>query len=134
MVSTFESCSGLYENKHMRIPFLERLFSKPVQTEPAATPKEMTAPPIKTGIAASRDSFESAPQSTTGNLFAPSNLKPGQDSSSEQKSDDVIIGFEPGEIRSPYVVGNLWNSQDTPPASAESDSDSDKDSNKKNRD
>jgi uncharacterized protein involved in type VI secretion and phage assembly len=29
--------------------------------------------------------------------------------------DEVLIAFERGDIRSPYVLGSLWNSKDRPP-------------------
>jgi uncharacterized protein involved in type VI secretion and phage assembly len=30
--------------------------------------------------------------------------------------DEVLVAFEQGDIRFPYVLGGLWNSVDTPPA------------------
>ncbi len=30
--------------------------------------------------------------------------------------DEVLVAFDRGDIRLPYVVGSLWNGQDTPPA------------------
>ena len=30
--------------------------------------------------------------------------------------DEVLVGFEHGDVRFPYVVGALWNGQDAPPA------------------
>jgi uncharacterized protein involved in type VI secretion and phage assembly len=30
--------------------------------------------------------------------------------------DEVLVGFEHGDVRFPYVVGSLWNGQDAPPA------------------
>lgn len=30
-------------------------------------------------------------------------------------NDEVLVGFESGDIRRPYVIGGLWNGQDTPP-------------------
>ena len=30
--------------------------------------------------------------------------------------DEVLVAFEHGDIRFPYVVGSLWNGKDTPPA------------------
>jgi uncharacterized protein involved in type VI secretion and phage assembly len=30
--------------------------------------------------------------------------------------DEVLVAFEHGDMRLPYVVGALWNGQDTPPA------------------
>ncbi len=32
-------------------------------------------------------------------------------------NDEVLIGFEAGDPRRPYVIGGLWNGQDTPPES-----------------
>jgi len=29
--------------------------------------------------------------------------------------DEVLVAFEHGDIDSPYIIGGLWNSQDTPP-------------------
>jgi uncharacterized protein involved in type VI secretion and phage assembly len=31
-------------------------------------------------------------------------------------NDEVLVAFERGEVRFPYVVGFLWNGQDKPPA------------------
>jgi uncharacterized protein involved in type VI secretion and phage assembly len=33
-----------------------------------------------------------------------------------EANDEVLIAFEHGDVRSPYVVGSLWNGQDAPPA------------------
>jgi uncharacterized protein involved in type VI secretion and phage assembly len=33
-----------------------------------------------------------------------------------EKGDEVVVGFERGEVRFPYVLGFLWNGPDTPPA------------------
>jgi uncharacterized protein involved in type VI secretion and phage assembly len=30
--------------------------------------------------------------------------------------DEVLVGFEHGDVRFPYVLGALWNGQDAPPA------------------
>lgn len=30
--------------------------------------------------------------------------------------DEVLVGFEHGDLRLPYVIGALWNGQDAPPA------------------
>jgi uncharacterized protein involved in type VI secretion and phage assembly len=30
--------------------------------------------------------------------------------------DEVVVGFERGDVRFPYVLGFLWNGPDTPPA------------------
>ena len=29
--------------------------------------------------------------------------------------DEVLVGFEHGDIRRPYVLGGLWNGVDKPP-------------------
>jgi uncharacterized protein involved in type VI secretion and phage assembly len=31
--------------------------------------------------------------------------------------DEVLLAFEHGDVRRPYVLGGLWNGKDTPPAS-----------------
>jgi uncharacterized protein involved in type VI secretion and phage assembly len=31
-------------------------------------------------------------------------------------NDEVLVAFEQGDVRFPYVVGFLWNGQDAPPA------------------
>jgi uncharacterized protein involved in type VI secretion and phage assembly len=33
------------------------------------------------------------------------------------KDDEVVVGFEGGDPRRPYVLGGLWNGSDTPPES-----------------
>ena len=30
--------------------------------------------------------------------------------------DEVLVAFEHGDVRCPYVVGGMWNGQDAPPA------------------
>jgi uncharacterized protein involved in type VI secretion and phage assembly len=32
-------------------------------------------------------------------------------------NDEVLIGFEAGDVRRPYVIGALWNGRDNPPES-----------------
>ena len=31
-------------------------------------------------------------------------------------NDEVLVAFEHGDVRFPYVVGSLWNGQENPPA------------------
>jgi uncharacterized protein involved in type VI secretion and phage assembly len=38
-----------------------------------------------------------------------------------QENDEVLVAFHHGDIREPYIIGSLWNSQDTPPAKAPKD-------------
>jgi phage baseplate assembly protein V len=37
-------------------------------------------------------------------------------------NDEVIVGFERGDINFPFVLGGLWNGQDTPPSQVDLDS------------
>lgn len=39
--------------------------------------------------------------------------------------DEVLVLFEHGDMRFPYVIGALWNGQDTPPAEKAADADND---------
>src|SRR6188768_1210682 len=32
--------------------------------------------------------------------------------------DEVLVAFERGDLRMPYVIGALWNSKDRPPATS----------------
>jgi uncharacterized protein involved in type VI secretion and phage assembly len=34
--------------------------------------------------------------------------------------DEVVVAFEAGDTRRPYVIGGLWNGQDSPPESMDS--------------
>jgi hypothetical protein len=36
--------------------------------------------------------------------------------------DEVLVAFQPGDVRSPYVVGTLWNGGDPPPTTSSSGS------------
>jgi uncharacterized protein involved in type VI secretion and phage assembly len=38
-----------------------------------------------------------------------------------QVNDEVLLAFEHGDIRHPYVIGSLWNVQDFPPEPLQSD-------------
>ncbi len=38
-----------------------------------------------------------------------------------QKDDEVLVAFNHGDVREPYIVGGLWNGKDTPPAKAPKD-------------
>ena len=29
--------------------------------------------------------------------------------------DEVIVGFEHGDVRFPYIIGSVWNGKDQPP-------------------
>src|SRR5258708_64721 len=35
-----------------------------------------------------------------------------------QPGDQVVLGFRNGDVRDPYVLGCLWNSQKNPPVSS----------------
>jgi phage baseplate assembly protein V len=38
-----------------------------------------------------------------------------------QVGDEVLVAFNQGDVREPFVVGSLWNGQDSPPAQDTSD-------------
>lgn len=38
-----------------------------------------------------------------------------------QIGDEVLVAFDQGDVREPYVLGSLWNAQDSPPASGPTD-------------
>jgi uncharacterized protein involved in type VI secretion and phage assembly len=42
------------------------------------------------------------------------------------KNDEVLVTFEGGDPRRPYVIGGLWNGSDTPPASMDDNGNNDR--------
>ena len=42
------------------------------------------------------------------------------------KGDEVLVVFEAGDVRRPYVIGGLWNGTDAPPESMDSNGKNDK--------
>jgi uncharacterized protein involved in type VI secretion and phage assembly len=42
------------------------------------------------------------------------------------KDDEVVVGFEGGDPRRPYVLGGLWNGSDAPPESMDGSGNNDK--------
>lgn len=38
-----------------------------------------------------------------------------------QVGDEVVVGFEHGDVRAPYVLGSLWNGMDKPPTTVPTD-------------
>jgi phage baseplate assembly protein V len=41
-----------------------------------------------------------------------------------QVGDEVLVVFNHGDVREPYVIGSLWNGQGKPPVTAPNDADS----------
>jgi phage baseplate assembly protein V len=53
-----------------------------------------------------------------------SNQSAGNDAGSyfvPQIGDEVLVSFNHGDVREPYIVGSLWNTQDRPPAASPTD-------------
>jgi uncharacterized protein involved in type VI secretion and phage assembly len=50
----------------------------------------------------------------------PSNARTSLASFVPDVNDEVLVAFEHGDVRSPVIVGNLWNGTDRPPSSATS--------------
>lgn len=111
----------------MRIKFFERLFKPTAAIESAKIKQQETAKANTTGIARVADSFEKARPANffSGQLLQADDLQQEQENQKDQNKDDVLVEFQPGETRSPYVLGGLWNSSDSPPE-AKNDSDDDK--------
>jgi uncharacterized protein involved in type VI secretion and phage assembly len=42
------------------------------------------------------------------------------------ENDEVLVTFEGGDPRRPYVIGGLWNGSDTPPASMDDNGNNDR--------
>lgn len=40
-----------------------------------------------------------------------------------EKEDEVLVAFDNGDLRHPYVIGSLWNGQQSPPADNEGSND-----------
>lgn len=38
-----------------------------------------------------------------------------------QEKDEVLVAFNHGDIREPYIIGSLWNAQDRPPVDSPQD-------------
>ena len=36
--------------------------------------------------------------------------------------EEVLVALQPGAVRSPYIVGTLWNGSDRPPTTSSTDS------------
>lgn len=111
----------------MRIKLFEKLF-KPLETTDSSKIKQQeTVKANTTGMATARDSFEKAGSENyfSGKLLESGDFQKEQDYVRKQNPDDVLIEFQAGETRNPYVLGGLWNSSDTPPEK-KNDSDNEK--------
>lgn len=111
----------------MRIKFLERFFKPAESMENSKVKQQETVKANTAGIATVRDSFQRSRSENyfSGKLLEAGDLQKDQDYKRKQNPDDVLVEFEAGESRTPYVLGSLWNSSDTPPET-KSSSDDDK--------
>ena len=58
---------------------------------------------------------------TSRRAARPSDLSVKKKKASRVKGgDEVLVTFQPGETRSPYVVGTLWSGSDRPPTTSSS--------------
>jgi hypothetical protein len=106
----------------MKIQFLQNLFKLAGATEKAESKDELVKQ-SKTGIGEIRDRFET--QSSSNNFFSgkflsAKDLQEEQNYHRPEPKDDVLVAFEAGETRSPYVTGNLWSDDEKPPETDES--------------
>src|SRR5262245_12151510 len=105
----------------MKIQFLQNLFKLGGAEQQEL--KDQSAKQTKTGIGQIRDSFETQSSQNdffSGRLLSAEDLRQEQNYNLPAPNDDVLVAFETGEMRSPYVVGSLWNSSDKPPETDES--------------
>jgi hypothetical protein len=111
----------------MRIKFFEKLFKPSQAIDSAKVKQQESVKANKTGIATVRDSFAKARSENyfSGKLLESGDLQKEQDYGRKQNQDDVLVEFQAGDTRSPYVLGGLWNSSDKPPET-KSDSEDDK--------
>ncbi len=113
----------------MQIRFLSRLFQTTKEPESKPTTSDSITKPVQPKISEAQDSFEAAPQRGSyfsGKYLSQTDLQQEQNYSRDQNSES-LVKFDAGEIRNAYVIGNLWDSKDTPTAIKKKDSDSDDD-------
>jgi hypothetical protein len=99
----------------MKINFLEKLF-KPTSAEKSEA-KQTSMEPFKAGIGEIRDTFEKQSSRNdffSGKFLSQSDLNQDQNYNLPEKGDEVLVAFEKGDTRSPYLIGNLWNTNDKP--------------------
>lgn len=101
----------------MRIKLFEKLFKPPETTDSGKVKQQETVKPNTTGMETVRDSFEKSGSENyfSGKLLESGDFQKEQDYVRKQNPDDVLVEFQAGETRSPYVVGGLWNSSESPP-------------------
>jgi hypothetical protein len=111
----------------MRIRLFDR-FLKRTEPEVSLKVKEQATLKANTaGVASVRDSFVKARNENffSGKFLEAGDLQKEQDYGRPKQNDDVLVEFQGGETRNPYVQGSLWTTSDTPPET-KSDSDDDK--------
>lgn len=116
----------------MRIRFFQSLFQF-VRGQDSSKLKDAQAAKHKSGVGDVPDSFEATPgrgKFFSGKLLTASDFKQEQNYHRDKDKDsDAVVAFQSGDARSPYVLGNLWNTEEKPPVESKDSNDSKDDDN-----
>ncbi len=102
-----------------RVVFDPSIVSKSV--EQPADPAEMPKVSEPSGIAKIPDSIEKPLNEDRNQIFNPAErysrvvLQEGRvQTDSDSSEDSVVVDFKAGQLRDPFVIGNLWDSDTDP--------------------
>ena len=109
----------------MRIKLFDRLFKRSELTDSVKIKEQNTVKANTTGIATVKDSFVKARADNffSGKFLESEDLQKEQEYGRKQKHDDVLVEFQAGDTRSPYLLGGLWGSDKPPETKSDSDDD-----------